>query len=105
MDTARQLVFSGTLLTDWSLTDYAARHPEEKEEINPLLGKHPSSGSVAVYFTGCGIGHALVSAALPQKINDDKGKPVKVFGIEVNPRALWQYFWIGTEGVFIGYSL
>jgi hypothetical protein len=104
-DTARQLVVSGTLLTDWSLTDYTARHPESREEINPILGKHPSPGSVAVYFIGCGTIHTIVSALLPQKIKDDKGNPAKIFGIKVNPRALWQYFWIGTEGVFIGYSL
>jgi len=104
VDTARQFAFTGALIADWSLTDYTAQHPESRSEINPILGKHPTREAVAWYFAGCGIGHAAVSVVLPQKITRDK-KPVKLFGIEINPRAIWQYVWIGTEGVFIGYSL
>jgi hypothetical protein len=104
-DTARQLVFTAILATDGVMTDDTARHPESREEINPILGKHPSRGAVTGYFIGCGFAHATISAVLPQKINDDKGNPIKIFGVEVNPRAIWQYFWIGTEGIFVGYSL
>ncbi len=80
-DTIRQGVFTGITMMDWAQTRYIAKHPIEFRETNPVLGKHPSIGSVNNYFAVSIIGHAAVSYMLPAGAW----------------REGWQYVWIGIE--------
>src|SRR3990167_6853664 len=48
-----------SLVVDWGQTRYIAKHPENYEERNLILGKHPSVGRVNVYFTGAILGTLL----------------------------------------------
>lgn len=38
------------LLADWNQTRQIARHPKSYYEYNPVLGKHPSTRRVDIYF-------------------------------------------------------
>jgi hypothetical protein len=38
------------LLLDWGQTLNIAQHPGRFHELNPILGPHPSTGSVNTYF-------------------------------------------------------
>jgi len=67
-------------IMDWGQTLEIARHPEKYYELNPILGRHPGVGKVNTYFLITGIGHTLISAALPKKY-----------------RRIWQWFTIGIE--------
>jgi hypothetical protein len=71
---------------DWMQTRYALSHESsfgenmQVRENNPLLGRHPSRGQLAVYFLGCMAGHTVIAMFLP--------KPY---------RSIWQSFWVGVE--------
>ena len=56
----------GTLLVvDYLQTRQIAKQPELYYEINPVLGKHPSLGTVNTYFAGAAILGYLALDALP----------------------------------------
>ena len=51
---------------DWMQTRNIANHPNEFYELNPIIGKHPSTEKVNTYFismiiVGAGIAYALPS--------------------------------------------
>jgi hypothetical protein len=78
-DTARQATFTGLAVIDWAQTRYIAKHPEFYE-TNAVLGPHPSTGRVDLYFPVAIVGHAAISYILPPSW-----------------RQGWQYVWIGVE--------
>ena len=49
---------------DWLQTRYIATHPEEFSEANPILGDHPSTGEVNLYFAVYTAAHYLISRNL-----------------------------------------
>lgn len=49
-DTKRQLEYTLRHIGDWGQTRNIARNPQKFHEINPLLGKHPSTGDVDKHF-------------------------------------------------------
>ena len=79
-DTAYQLTFTALTLADWGQTRHTAQNPDKFYEKNPILGKHPSTGKVDLYFASCILGHSIISYLLPEK-----------------PRRIWQNFWIAIE--------
>ena len=56
-------------------------------EVNPILGEHPSRGSVNLYFASVIVGHTAVARLLP--------KPYRTF---------WQAIWIGGEITAVGHN-
>ena len=42
---------------DWAQTRTIAKNPNKYSEINPILGRHPSTGRVNNYFLATGLGH------------------------------------------------
>lgn len=52
------------LLGDWGQTLNIAQHGDRLHEMNPLLGLHPSTGSVNTYFGLASLGN-LAAGALP----------------------------------------
>ena len=80
-DTAWQASAMALMAADWGQTRYISKHPEYYE-TNPILGRHPSTGRVNLYFLGVMIVHPVVSYLLPAK--------AQVFGFDINPRRIWQ---------------
>ncbi len=61
------LLMNGTTAMDWSQTRYAARHPAQFRELNPIIGSHPSLGKIDTYFVGVMAIQNVVFFALPDK--------------------------------------
>jgi len=53
------------LAADWGQTRDIAAHPERFREVNPVLGRHPSTRRVDAYFTGAIIGTVGLTYVLP----------------------------------------
>lgn len=84
-DTAYQGVVITALAVDMGQTLYISKNPNKYYEMNPLLGKHPSQDKVIGYFLGGMIAHTAFAMALPPTY-----------------RRIWQYVFIGIEGLVIG---
>jgi hypothetical protein len=65
---------------DWRQTREIAKNPDRYWEINPIIGKHPSTSRVDAYFALTTIGHVLVTHAIPHPY-----------------RPYWQYISIGAS--------
>ncbi len=63
-DTQRELTYDSLLMLDATQTKAAMSKPGFRE-TNPLLGSHPSSGSINKHFAEAGIIHAAVSYLSP----------------------------------------
>jgi hypothetical protein len=87
-DTLRQTTYEALHLVDLGQTLYIADHPNEFTEANSAwaIGAHPSKGRVYTYFVVTGVGNYLVAKWLPSY--------AQVLGYDVNPRAIWQSFFI-----------
>jgi hypothetical protein len=64
-DMQRQLAYSLLHGADWAQTRTIAKNPQQFHETNPILGEHPSTGTVNNYFLSTLLGHWLLSNALP----------------------------------------
>jgi hypothetical protein len=82
-DTQRELVFAALMVADVAQTHDIARHAN-MEEINPILGKHPSNARINTYFAASMAAQYLIAQALPAEY-----------------RHAWQYAGIGFELGFI----
>lgn len=80
-DTTYQAAYTTLLAMDCAQTRYGASHPGRFEEVNPLLGKHPSKGRINNTCAAIGLGHFGVSYILP-----------------LGARRLWQSGGIIIEG-------
>jgi len=69
--TAEQKVLQGTYLgvhaIDWSQTRTIAKNPDEFYEINPLMGKHPSTEEVDAYMAASALLHTGITMSLPSE--------------------------------------
>jgi hypothetical protein len=81
-----ELIFMGTLLLDYSQTRDIKNHAG-MYEINHILGQHPSDAKIRNYFLAVGVGHYLVTKALPNEY-----------------RPYWQWGWIGIELLTIAHN-
>lgn len=88
-DTAWQCGAIAIKLVDWSQTRYISKHPYDYYETNPIMGRHPSTTEVDLYFAGSILLHTAIAAALPPKAN--------ILTIEINPRRIWQCVWIAGQ--------
>jgi hypothetical protein len=79
-DIGLQAAVTALMVVDWGQTLNAASQPDKYCEMNPILGKHPSRGSINTYFATAIIGHAAISHILPQDY-----------------RRIWQSIFIGVE--------
>ena len=73
---------------DWAQTRKIANNPDDYHEHNPILGKHPSTGEVDVYFTASIAAHMAVSMVLPPEY-----------------RKWWQYVFIGVQAAAVGSNI
>jgi hypothetical protein len=54
-------VYQGTALVDTLQTLSIAGHPMQWQEVNPVLGPHPSKGAVLGYFAATGLLHFAIT--------------------------------------------
>lgn len=87
-DTYRQAAMITVSGADWLQTRQIAKNPDKFYEMNPILGKHPSTGEVDLYFAASLAAHTAIAMALPPKY-----------------REFWQYFWIGAEAATVAHNL
>lgn len=52
---------------DWRQTRYIAKNPDDYYEMNPILGRHPSTTEVDVYFVSTALLHPIITHYLPKK--------------------------------------
>jgi hypothetical protein len=76
--------WSGTVQNADGGTTYYNGTVPRYHEYNPILGEHPSQGSVDAYFAAAVVGHAAISYLLPPRW-----------------RAWWQYLGIGAQGFVV----
>ena len=89
-DTTLEGVFAAEVAVDLGQTLYQSEHPNQYEEVNPLLPKHPSKNQVwEDMVIGAGL-HTLISLALP--------KHLYIKGVDIHPRLSWQSISITLEG-------
>lgn len=89
-DTYRQTALTALIVADWAQTRWAIKqngnhcsYPERcrpYEEVNPLLGKHPSMGKLNNLVGASVLGHIAIARILPREWREG-----------------WQYVWIGIE--------
>jgi len=66
-DTILQTAVVSTLTVDWLQTRYTAKHPDMFYETNPIMGKHPSVGTVNTYFAAIALLHTAAVVLLPKE--------------------------------------
>ena len=64
-DSYRQVGVVALSGVDWMQTRKIAKNPDEYHENNPILGEHPSTEKVDVYFAASIAAHTAVAMALP----------------------------------------
>ena len=52
---------------DWRQTAYAMDRPDEYEELNPILGNHPSEGRLNMFMLTTALGHYLITKYIPKE--------------------------------------
>jgi hypothetical protein len=87
-DTYRQAGFLALTGIDWAQTRKIAKNQDDYHEHNPILGSHPSTEKVDIYFPACIAAHTAVAAALPPEY-----------------RKWWQYVFIGVEAGVVASNL
>jgi len=95
-----QGVAIGLTIVDWGQTLYIADNPDRfYEKQNFLLAKHPSRGSVNLYFGLSVIGKTALVHILPRDYN--------LWGWNIKPRRIAQSVYIGVSGanVYRNYTL
>ena len=69
--TKEQKVLQGTYLgvhaIDWRQTRTIAKNPDRFYEINPLMGKHPSTKEVDAYMAASALLHTGITMSLPSE--------------------------------------
>ena len=55
------------MVVDYGQTKWMAQHPDHWWEVNPTIGKHPSTKTVDLNFLGAAMTYAVTAWALPPK--------------------------------------
>ena len=87
-DTYRHAVLTTVMAVDYAQTMRIARNPDNYNEHNPILGKHPSELEVTGYFAAAYALSTVVATALP-----------------IPYRGYFQYIVIGIESVAVANNL
>ena len=66
-DKALQATYFTLKFIDWRQTRYIAKHPDDYYELNPILGQHPSTTEVDIYFATTAILNTVITHYLPSK--------------------------------------
>ena len=99
-DYIRQGAFTIALGVDWLQTRYISEHPDEYKEVGIarcFIGEHPDKSNVDIYFAAAWIAHTVITDLLDHK--------AEIFGIQFNPRKLWQHVTIGVEAGVDGHNI
>ena len=83
-DTGREAVYLVLLGIDWAQTRHIVSNPDKFYEFNPIIGRHPHTDRVDIYFAGSVLLNIVIADALPSKY-----------------REVFQYVNIGWQGAFV----
>ncbi len=68
--TTQNIIMEGTYhiirAVDWSQTRYIANNPKRFHEMNPVIGRHPTTSKVNQYFLVTAFLHLAISHYLPE---------------------------------------
>ena len=81
------LAFHGV---DWRQTRHIAKHPNRYYEINPLMGKHPSTDEVDAYMAASALLHTGITMSLPSEYRKywfGSSFAVKLYLIDMNVKV------------------
>lgn len=67
-DTALELTHAAVRSVDFMQTLTIARSPDRHSELNPILGRHPSTSAVVTWFTAGELLHLGVARLLPHEL-------------------------------------
>ena len=81
---------------DWLQTRYIATHPERFSETNPILGEHPSVGTVNLFFAATTGLHYLIS----RKLHPEQRKWFQLVSIGVSGGAVARNYHLGVRMEF-----
>jgi hypothetical protein len=84
-DMALEATYQVLHWVDCGQTQMIVRNPDRYWETNPVLGRHPNSESVYLYFAATSALHVLVAHFLPEQY-----------------RPYWQCVTIGIQGATVG---
>jgi hypothetical protein len=100
-DTVLQAAFTALTVVDWGQTRSGAAEMKTDQwgntigyryrELNPVLGEHPTKGSIDAYFPAMILAHAGIAYLLPAN-RDENG---------ISWRTIWQSVWIGVEAGYV----
>ena len=98
-DTAYQATYLAITAVDYAQTRWMARQDwffdgRSHTDVCPFLSKRPSVGEVDILIPLGIVAHTAIALALPPQY--------KVLGFQINPRRIWQMFWIITEAGAVG---
>ena len=88
LEWAYQAVPAADMLTTLDI----AKHPQQFQETNALLGTHPSQGAVVGYFAAIGGLHYLITREL---VNENVPAPIV---------TAWECVTIGVESAYVGHN-
>jgi hypothetical protein len=91
-----ELVWQAGNIVDLGQTIHMASAPKCFKEINPvtrtIIGEHPSTGEVVGIFIVYGAGHALISKAIQERVEETNKKSWKALEV------IWHALSLGTKG-------
>ena len=96
-DIALETTWQVLHIVDWGTTLNIADNPKQYREYNPILGTHPSRGTVNIYMASGAILHPIISHLLPRE--------VKLWNWKIPARTLFQSITIGTTGACVANNL
>jgi hypothetical protein len=66
-DKTMQATYLTLKFIDWRQTRTIAKNPDDYYEMNPILGRHPSTTEVDIYFATTAILNTVITHYLPSK--------------------------------------
>lgn len=64
---ARETLVLSVMMKDYQQTINIAKNPDDYYEKNKVLGRHPSTKDVKIYFASCALIHAGIAYMLPEE--------------------------------------
>lgn len=66
-DYTLEVIYEISHVLDWGQTRTIAKNPDKYYERNPILGKHPSTTKVDIYFIATALLHPIATHYLPEE--------------------------------------
>jgi hypothetical protein len=95
-DSLREGAMLTLLVFDWAQTRTIAAHPARWNEMNPILGSHPSAARVDAWFAASAVLHVVAAYALPPRWRT----PFQLVSIQAEGLVVSRNVAIGIHGTW-----